>query len=165
MKRILFPLLVFSFAVVCNAQDSTKTHLYKVEGQTKAEPPVPKKPAPAVKEIDPEIKELMTVRDTAKAALRVKVQENRKDMNHYDRMYNKNKTWKDQMKTAQKEKKTDKADELKEKVELTTDSIKELDSKLKADKKEIAQLQKDLDKAEVDLEKAKERIAKEKRKK
>lgn len=179
MKKIFLSAFVLSFTIFSYAQvtQTTETHsgdttkkvnnsqVHPITTPAPAAKPAPQKPAPVVKEIDPEIKELMTVRDTAKAALRAKTSENRKDMNHYDRMYNKNKTWKEQEKAAKKDKKTDKADELGEKISLTTDSLKELDMKMKDDKKELSRLQKELDKAEVDLEKAKERIAKEKKKK
>jgi hypothetical protein len=142
MKKIFLAILLFLFTASSYAQQ----------------------PKP-VKEIDPEIKEKQTERDTAKAVLRVKTLEHTKDMNRYDRLYNTNKTLKEKLKVATKEKKTEKAEALEEKVTAYSDTLKELDMKIKSDKKELATLETDLEKAEKALKATKERIAKEKAKK
>jgi hypothetical protein len=119
----------------------------------------------APKEIDPEIKELMIARDTAKAMVKIKNSENLKDLSRSDKLIGEKAKLKDQLSTAKKAKKTDKVEAIQEKITENLEAIKELDLKLKEDNKEMDRLDKELKNAEKALQKAKDMKAKEKAKK
>ena len=118
----------------------------------------------APKEIDPEIKELMIARDTAKAMVKIKNSENLKNLSRFDKLQGEKAKLKDQFSSAKKAKKTDKMEALQEKMTENQDAIKELDAQLKEDNKEMDRLDKELKSAEKALQKAKDMKAKEKEK-
>jgi hypothetical protein len=141
MKKI-FPLLI---AVT----------LFKVSSGQQAKP---------VKEVSPEVKELQSQRDTAKAQFKSKVAENSKDVKHYDKIRNNNAVLKEKLAAAKKAKNVEKQVEIQEKINLNTDSLKDLNLKIKGDEKEIAKLEKEMEKAEKALKEQKEKEAKDKSK-
>lgn len=112
-----------------------------------------------------EVKELQMARDTAKAALKAKTLENKKNNSRFDKMQNDKNKFKTQLSTAKKAKKSDKVEEIQGKIEENKQNIKDLDAQLKAEDKEIAQLEKELKNAEKALKAAKEKVLKEKAKK
>src|SRR4051812_20681681 len=76
MKKIILASLVLLVTASCYAQQATSTKevMNKLTVQPAPKPELKQQPKP-VKEIDPEIKELMVTRDTAKSEVRVKTQE------------------------------------------------------------------------------------------
>jgi hypothetical protein len=141
MKRVLLVLIAFCFLKASIAQ------------QTKP-----------VKQVSPEVKELQSQRDTAKAIFKSKVTENSKDVKHYDKIRNNNAMLKEKLAAAKKAKNIEKQDDIQEKINLNTDSLKELNLKIKEDEKEIAKLEKEMEKAEKALKEQKEKEIKEKSK-
>jgi hypothetical protein len=117
-----------------------------------------------VKEVSPEVKELQSQRDTAKAIFKSKVAVNSKDVKHYDKIRNNNAVLKEKLAAAKKAKNIEKQDDIQEKINLNTDPLKELNLKIKEDEKEIAKLEKEMEKAEKALKEQKEKEVKEKSK-